>query len=325
MGQSTMSIMYRNSAQKIEQSDVNQLLEAIVADSRATVATVLEHAKDPRAVALPQDSRSKAVLDAVQQLPAGYRNRLLSVSSRLRTSPLPTPRRTSAPSVLSAGLQPAAAAPAPHAQLTLRVKKIVCVSDTNEIGKDEILLGGQATMLATAADGTLATPVDRGTTAPIALGKFKDGDQKALNLTLSTFKLRDAAPYPRVFNVSMLCIEKDFGDTTKLVQLLKTLESLIEKKVIEKVQDFLSGLDDKKQFGPVIALIVTLLPAAINRLIGAVGKLLGDEQFPVFAAGVAMDAPDALFAGGKTATPEAVAQFSAFGGTYKVHHEFALS
>jgi hypothetical protein len=317
--------MYRNSAQKIAQSDVKQLLDAIVADSRSALAIVLEHAKDPRAVALPTDSRSKAVLDAVQQLPAGYRNKLLAVSTRLRTSPLPTPRRTSAPSVLSAGLQPAASAPTPHVQLTLRVKKITCVSDTKEIGKDEILLGGQATMIATAADGTLGTPVDSGTTAPIALGKFKSGDQKTLNLALSTFKLRDAAPYPRVFNVSMLCVEHDFGDTSKLVQFLKTVESLIEKKVIEKVQDFLTGLDNKNQFGPLIALVVTLLPVAINALIGAVGKLLGDEQFPVFAAGVAMDAPDALFAGGKTATSEAIAQFSAFGGTYKVHHEFALS
>ena len=95
--------------------------------------------------------------------------------------------------------------------------------------------------------------------------------------------------------------------------------------MIKKVQDFLTGLDDKKQFGPLIALVVTLLPVALNALIGAVGKLLEDEQFPVFAAGVAMDAPDALFVGGKTATPEAVAQFSAFGGTYNVHHEFALS
>jgi hypothetical protein len=45
------------------------------------------------------------------------------------------------------------------------------------------------------------------------------------------------------------------------------------------------------------------------------------EQLRAFT----MDAPDALFAGGKMATPEAVAQFSAFGGTYKVHHELALS
>ena len=175
-------------------------------------------------MAPPTDRHSKAVLDAVQQLPAGYRNKLLAVSTRLRTSPLPPPRRTSAPSVLSAGLQPAAAAPTPHAQLTLRVKKIVCVSDTSELGKDEILLGGQATMIATAADGTLATPVDSGTTTPIALGKFKNGDQKALNLVLSTFKLRDAATYPRVFNVSMLFIEQDFGKVDKLVQFLKTVE-----------------------------------------------------------------------------------------------------
>jgi len=317
--------MYRNSTQKIEQSDVKQLLDAIVAGSRAAIATVLEHAQDPRAVTLPTDSHSQAVLDAVQQLPAGYRNKLLAVSTRLRTSPLPTPRRTSALNVLSAGIQPAAAASTPHVQLALRVKKITCVSDTSELGKDEILLGGQATMIATAADGTLATPVDSGTTAPIALGKFKSGDQKTLNLALSAFKLGGAAPYPRVFNVSMMVDEHDFGNVDKLVQFLKTAESLIEKKVIEKVQDFLTGLDDKNQFGALIALVVTLLPVAINRLIGAIGKLLGDEQFPVFAVGVAMDAPDALFAGGKTATPEAIAQFSAFGGTYKVHHEFALS
>ena len=173
MGQSTASIMYRNSAQKIEQSDVKQLLDAIVADARAAIATVLEHAKDPRAVAPPTDRHSKAVLDAVQQLPAGYRNKLLAVSTRLRTSPLPRPAAHRHLSVLSAGIQPAAAAPTPHAQMTLRVKKIACVSDTSELGKDEILLGGQATMIATAADGTLATPVDSGTTTPIALGKFK--------------------------------------------------------------------------------------------------------------------------------------------------------
>ena len=157
--------------------------------------------------------------------------------------------------------------------MTLRVKKIACVSDTSELGKDEMLLGGQATMIATAADGTLAPPVDSGTTVPIALGKFKRGDQKALNLALSSFKLGGAASYPRVFNVSMLLVEHDFGDPTKLVQFLKTVESLIEKKVIEKAQDFLTGLDDKNQFGALIALVVTLLPVAINELIGAVGKL----------------------------------------------------
>ena len=325
MGQSTSLIMYRNSAQRIAQSDVKQLLDAIVADTRAAVATVLEHAKSPRAVAPPTDSRSKAVLDAVQQLPAGYRNKLLAVSTSLHTPPLPTPRRTSGLNVLRAGIQPAAAAPTPHAQLKMRVTKIECVSDTRELGKDEIQLGGQATMIATAADGTLTTPVDSGTTAPIALGKFKSGDQKALSLVLNTFNLRDAAPYPRVFNVSMLLVEHDLGDPAKLVQFLKTLESLIEQKVIEKVRDFLTGLDDKNQFGALIALVVTLLPVAINTLIGAVGKWLGDEMFAPFAAGVAMDAPDALFADGKTATPEAVAQFSAFGGTYKVSHDFALS
>ena len=101
MAQSTVSIMYRNSAQKIAQSDVKQLLAGIVADARAALATVLEHAERTPELWLPRRIAAlKPYWTPCSSCQAGYRNKLLAVSPRLRTSPLPTPRRTSALSVL---------------------------------------------------------------------------------------------------------------------------------------------------------------------------------------------------------------------------------
>lgn len=218
-----------------------------------------------------------------------------------------------------------AAAAAPATKLSLRMLKIQCVSDTSEAGKDEILLGGQATVIPLSADGTFGAPIDSGTTAPIALGKFKSGDQRALNLVLCTYDLRDAAPFPRVFNAALLLIEHDFGDPGKFVTLLKAIQAVVEDKVVEKVQKFLTGLDDEQKFGALIALAVTLVPSVLATLIGALGKLFGDEVFGPFAAAVAMDSPSSLFEGGKHDTADQQAVFSAFGGTYKVTFDFALS
>ena len=213
MAQSTVSIMYRNSAQKIDRAMSNSCSTR----SSRTRGRPLPPCSSTRRTPELWLPRRIATLKPYWT-PCSSCRRAIGISCwrsahAYARRPCPTPRRTSALSVLSADIQPAAAAPTPHAQMTLRVKKIACVSDTSELGKDEMLLGGQATMIATAADGTLATPVDSGTTAPIALGKFKRGDQKALNLVLSSFKLGGAASYPRVFNVSMLLVEQDFGET----------------------------------------------------------------------------------------------------------------
>lgn len=316
------SILLKTSAQSIVHADVRQLLDAIVADARNELASVFAGVKRGKT---PTGARARAIAQAAEQLPTRTRDALLGGGAGLGVAAVTSPRRVTPLSALIGERLPVPAAAAPPAsRLTVRVAKIKCVTDTSELGKDEMLLGGQASVIPLSNDGTFGAPTDAGTTAPVALGKFKAGDTRAVSLTLASFSLRDALPFPRVFNVSMLLVEKDFGDPDKLVALLRTIQALVEDKVVEKVQEFLTGLDGEGKFTALIALAVTLVPAAIGLLIGAIGRLVGDEVFPVFAAAVALDSAAALFEGGKRDTADQVAQFSAFGGTYQVTFDFAL-
>jgi hypothetical protein len=317
------SILLKTSAQPIAHADVKQLLDAIVADARNELAGVFASVKQGKT---PAGARARAIAQAADQLPARTRDALLGAGAKLAGGAVTTPKRVTSLAALVGEPRPVpAAAAAPASKLTLRVLKIKCVNDTSELGKDEMLLGGQASVIPLSGDNTFGTPTDAGTTAPVALGKFKAGDSRNLDLTLASFNLRDSLPFPRVFNVSMLLVEKDLGNPDKLVTLLKTIQALVEDKVVDKVQEFLTGLDDEKKFTALIALAVTLVPAAIGLLIGAVGRLVGDEAFPVFAAAISLESATSLFDGGKKDTADQVAQFSAFGGTYQVTFDYALS
>jgi hypothetical protein len=317
------TILVHHSAQTIAQADVRQLRDAIVAAVRGDLAGIFDGLKKGK---LPAGARARAVAQAADALPAKTRDALLAGGGKLAGGSTATPRRTTPLSGLGGGVRPAAAAAsAPASTLTLRVQKIKCVADTRELGKDEIQLGAQASVIPLSGEGTFGQPTDAGTTAPVALGKFKAGDARAVDLALSKFNLRDALPFPRVFNVGLLLVEKDLGNPDKLVALLKTVQALVEDKVVEKVEEFLEDVIKDEKFAALVALAVTLVPSALSLLVGAIGKLVGDEAFPLFAAAVAMDSPTALFDGGKQDTAEQVAQFSAFGGTYQVTFDFALS
>lgn len=321
---SKASIMFRTSAQPIAQDDVRQLREAILAAVRGEVGAILDEVKQGKA---PSGSaRARAVAQAVRALPDRTREGMFSARGELVGKAVAVPKRVT-PLAALAGARPVAQAAAsgpPASKLSLRVSKIRCVSDTKELGKDEILLGAQATMISLSNDGTFGAAIDAGTTAPIALGKFKTGDQKDLELVVASFNLRDGQPFPRVFNGSLLLVEHDFGDPGKLITVLKAVEALVEDKVVEKVEEFLKDALADEKFAPLIALAVTLVPSVLAALIGAIGKAFADEQFPLFAAAVAMDSPTDLFEGGKRDTADQVATFSAFGGTYQVTFDFAL-
>lgn len=321
---SKASIMFRTSAQAIAQDDVRQLREAILASLRGELGEILDGVKQGKAPS--GGARAQAVAQAVKALPERTREGMFAGRAELVGKAVAVPKRRTPVAALggSRGATPAAASQ-PASKLSLRVSKIRCVSDTKELGKDEILLGAQATMIPLSNDGTFGSAVDAGTTTPIALGKFKSGDQKNLSLVASSFNLRDGLPFPRVFNASLLLVEHDFGDPGKLITVLKAVEALIEDKVVEKVEEFLVDVLDEEKFGALIALAVTLVPSVLAALIGAIGKAFADEQFPLFAAAVAMESATDLFDGGKTDTADQVAQFSAFGGTYQVTFDFALS
>ncbi len=324
MNETTPSIAIRTSKQRITQTDIEQLFEVIVDEARRDIAAALEHADNPRRSPRPTDPRVAAVASAADGLPTRTRKALLAGRGALTDRRLRMPRRlTNLAALADVGRGPAATQP--HTQLRLRLRHIECVQDTREPGKDEILVGGQSTMLTVSPDGLLGEPLDAGAVAPIALGKFKSGDERDLDLVVGRFSLNGAAPYPRIFNTTLVMIEKDLGDPAKLVKLLESIQAVLEQKLIDKVQSFLEGLDGDDKFGAVIGLVVTLLPVAISALIGAVGKLVGDEVFRPFAAALSMQSPDALFPGGKTDSADDVAQFADFGGTYRVGYDFALA
>jgi hypothetical protein len=316
------SIIFRTSAQAIEQDDLRQLRDAILAAARNELGDILDSVKAGKT---PSGAQAQAIARAVDGLHQRARAGFLAGRASLVSKPVAVPRRTTSFAGSTAGPRAQAAAPASTAsKLSLRVVKIQCVSDTKEIGKDEILLGAQASMIPVSSDSTFGTPIDAGTTAPIALGKFKSGDTRNLDLVLASFNLRDATPYPRVFNASLLLVEHDFGDPTTFVKLLKGLQALVEDKVTEKVEEFLTGLDGEQKRGALIAIAVAMVPAVLSALVGALGKLFGDEVFAPIAAAVGMESATATF-DGKTDTADQQAQFSAFGGTYKVTYDFALS
>jgi hypothetical protein len=318
----TSTILLATSAQTIAHADVRQLRDAIVAAARGELAAILDGVKQGKT---PATARARAVAQAADQLPRRTRDALIAAGPRFSAAAAATPKRVTPIAALLGNRRAAvaAAAAAPPSTLTLRALKIKCVSDTTEVRNDEILLGSQASVIPLSAD-SIGTPTDAGTTAPIALGKFKSGDTRSLDIALSKFNLRDALPFPRVFNVALMLVEKDLGDPAKLVAFLKTVQTLVEQKVVEKVQEFLEDLAGEDKLTALIALVVTLVPSALGLLIGAVGKLVGDEVFPVFASTIAMESATSLFEGGKRDTADQVAQFSAFGGTYQVTFDFAL-
>lgn len=317
---SNASIILRTSAQAIEQDDLRQLRDSILAEARNELGEILDSVKAGKS---PAGGKAQAVARAVDGLHQRARAGFLAGRASLASKAVAMPRRTT--SFAAAAARPRAqAAAAPASKLSLRVARIQCVSDTKELGKDEILLGGQASVIPVSNDSTFGAPINAGTTAPIALGKFKSGDTRDVDLVLASFDLRAGTPFPGVFNVSLLLIEHDFGDPGTFIKLLKGLQALVEDKVVEKVEEFLTGLDPEEKRGALIAVAVAMVPAVLSALVGALGKLFGDEVFAPFAAAVAMESPTATFAG-KTDTADQQAQFSAFGGTYKVTFDFALA
>jgi hypothetical protein len=324
MATNVPSIAARTSRQPIAQDEVAQLLDVILAEAGAEISGALEHARRPQQAPAPTRAAAKAVVQAVGQLSAPARaailngaNSLAAVASRATKA---TATGSNQPVRVGAGIGPAA--PTPHTQLRLRLHKIECVTDTREVGNDEILIGGQATMLSIGSDGTFDPPADAGTVEPIALGKFRSGDSRSLGLDCGKFSLNGAAPFPRIFSVTLVLVEKDLGNSDKLVTLLKAFQRVIEDKVIEKVTQF---LENQKSSEKMISFVVLLLPLAISGLIGQIGRLIGDEVFRPFVATVSMESPVALFPGGKLDSDNDIAQFSDFGGSYKVTYDFALS
>lgn len=316
------SIMIRTSAQAIAQDDVRTLRESILAAARNELGDILDDVKQGKT---PTGARSQAVARAIDGLHPRARDGFLAGRASLTSKAIAIPKRSSSLAALLGPRPQATAAAAPASKLSLRALKLQCVSDTREVGKDEILLGAQATVIPLSGEGTFGAAIDAGTTAPVALGKFKSGDQRTLDLVLCSFDLRDTAPFPRVFNAALLLIEHDFGDSAKFVTLLKTIEAVVEAKVVEKVEEFLVGLTKDDKSTALIALAVTLVPSVLAALIGALGKLFGDEVFGPFAAAVAMESPTSRFDGDKTDTADQQAVFSAFGGTYKLTFDFALT
>jgi hypothetical protein len=202
-------------------------------------------------------------------------------------------------------------------------RQITCVDDTRELGKDEISLAGirQEVKIDPTAGKTNAS---RTVIAPIPLGKFKKGDVRAVNRVLTSFDLLNT---PKLCTFDLFIAETDvlkgFGHE------LEEARNFIPDRAFEILYSVsLSGI--VLGAAPLIfpgawpAYLILLIVIAAALLGNAIYAGLRDDVFPSQQTGIPLSAADFSFPGGALETNVETAQFSKFGGTYKLDFNWRL-
>jgi hypothetical protein len=222
------------------------------------------------------------------------------------------PRLTLAKPVAAAASGAAAATPT-NRTLALRVRRVVCLDETNglfgsEAGNDEIVLG------ATTVDET----GDTHTVKKFGVGDFDDGDVKRYSppRQVTWFNVLEGASYPKSYYVTVVLAEEDMGGTAEFLnKLADKLESEIRQALVK------AGAELGGAIGAVIGLV---LGWVVGKIFDWFAEVWGDEIFKPRTVRVTLSSPTTTF-GGKLVSPAATLKFKGHGGEYAMDYDWVIA
>jgi hypothetical protein len=207
---------------------------------------------------------------------------------------------------------PAAAGPV-NRQLSLRVRRVRCIDETNglfgsEAGSDEIVLG------ATTVDET----GDTHTVSKIDIGDFDDGDVKRFSppRRVTFFNVLEGGnQFPKSYYVTLVLAEEDMGGIAQFLdKLADKLEEKIRKELIK------AGAEE----GPLGVLVAMVLAWVVGKIFDWFSEAWGDEIFKPRTAHVTLRSPTSTF-GGKLESAEAVTRYKGHGGEYELAYDWVIT
>jgi hypothetical protein len=296
----------------------------IAGDLNGTLARVRDHLLDPAKHKLSSDPLEQKLAKSLGKLKGRLGARKAKAFPSLKPGlrqPFPVRGVTqqqvqAAADKIMAGDTAAFAQPTPRAIVSraLNINKLICVQDTIEPGKDEMVIGTVATALRVLADGTISTVV---TTKQTDLGQFKkDDDIPFSQKAIASFANVET---PSVLSVHLVLAESDIagGVNAVLKDLVDGVENRLNNKkftaffasaaalvavypvAVAILDGALITLASLAGIIVVVALIM-LAAAVVAALLLAIFHLFRDEIFPTQSVALALDAAGAV-EGGTTA------------------------
>ena len=204
-----------------------------------------------------------------------------------------------------------------NTKLEFRLHKVVCMDEMNglfgsEAGSDDIALSG---LMVDAGGTTSKIPAFK-------IGVFDDKTKKIFSppRRLAVFDLRAGNGFPKSYAVTLVLAEKDHGGLSKLVDGLK---GKVEVAVRAQLASAVGGAIGVAG-GPAGVAIGIVVGAAVDKAFGALKNLVGDELFKPKTVNVAVRSLEHRFQGGAADSPEAILDFKAHGGTYRLVCDWRL-
>jgi hypothetical protein len=204
------------------------------------------------------------------------------------------------------------------ASLEVRIHKVKCIEETDEIGKDDIKLGGN----------TVDESGDIKKVSAFVVGKFSSGNEKSYNppITFATFDLlkSPSVGYPRFYFATFVLSEVDIGGGTN-----EFLDKLIDK-IRDAVIAYLTpiaislGTTVGGLIGSGIPILGTIIGAAIGAAVAYVivrifqwlKDLWKDDIFEPVSVKIEVPPLAASFQ-----TPQGMVSFKSFGGEYRLWYD----
>lgn len=242
------------------------------------------------------------------------------VAEQALALPVPPELRLTASDVQRIAPRAAAAAQSNVSRLELRLHKIECLEKTREFleGKDEMSIVG------TRIDATDT----KNTTFKIDLGKFKEGEVRALAspVLLSSFNLRDGDIFPKTFAAALTLTEVDRGTFPQALDtILGAARDLVIKFISGSLEDV--GGDSSGGNNGLITLAIIALPFVLEQGLALIKTWYEDEIFNEQTVLVTIPALDGLFPSGKTDSPDDSVTFTrpeGKRGRYRLTYDWRL-
>lgn len=195
---------------------------------------------------------------------------------------------------------PGGGVPVQAKRLELRAHGLKCLKETGEWGKDEIDLTGQASVVEKTGTNDAKMVYDK-QIASFRVGSFHTNDAVNLNQRVLIAFPIDIGAFPKGFMATLLAVEKDHGDASKIRKVVADIKKVIESDLVKALKEIDLGSIDK--------LVDTIIKFAgyIAKAIDKIAAWLGDDLFDPAPVSLALPAPDAsLPGGGLTTAPERV-------------------
>jgi hypothetical protein len=299
--------------------------DRIAADLTSRLERARDHVLDPDKHRLSTDPLEQKLAKSLGKLKGRLGKRAAKAVASLKPGKrLPFPERgvtaqqvEAAAQKLMSGDLAAFAQPTPRAIVShaLNINNLLCVQDTIEPGKDDMVIGTVATALRVLADGTISTVV---VTKQTDLGKFAKGDNVPFNPPKAIASFANVET-PTVLSVHLVLAETDVagGVNAVLKDLVDGVENRLNGKQFTALFSSAAALVAVYPVGAaifggaavtlgtlatvlIILGLIMLLAAVVAALLLALFHLFRDEIFPTQSVALALDAAGAV-EGGTTA------------------------